>query len=136
MVIQHLADVNIEGHVARVLSLMRSEYWRDLWDHLDIRARTFRDAGLSRNDPDVRVWQICQQQQLYMVTNNRNDDGPDSLEATIRAFNVATSLPVFTLSDADRVFDSKDYAASVVESLFDRLMRIDTLHGTGRIYLP
>lgn len=134
--IRLLADVNVEGHVARVVSLMQGNYWRDYWDHLDIRALTFSDVGLSPNDADSHLWQFCQQQQLYLLTNNRNDDGPDSLEATIRVHNTAASLPVFTLSDADRIFHSKDYADRVTESLFDQLLRIDTLRGTGRLYLP
>ena len=134
--IQLLADLNVEGHVARAAVLMQTDYWRELWDHLDIRFLRFHDVGLSPNDPDVHVWQVCQQRQLYLLTNNRNDDDPDSLEATIRTRNVATSLPVFTFSDADRVFQSKPYVDRVVESLFDQLLRIDTLRGTGRLFLP
>ncbi len=134
--IQLLADVNVEGHVARLAALMQTDYWRELWDHLDIRFRTFQDAGLSPDDTDAHAWQTCQQQEFYLLTNNRNDEGPDSLEATIRTHNTATSLPIFTLSDADRVYQSKDYAERVVESLFDKLLRIETLRGTGRLYLP
>ena len=136
MVIQLLADVNVEGHVARVAALMQTDYWRELWDYLDIRRHTFQDANLSPNNTDAHVWKVCQEQQFYLLTNNRNDDGPDSLEATIRTHNAATSLPVFTFSDADRIYQSKDYVDRVVESLFDQLLRIDTLRGTGRLYLP
>jgi len=135
-VIQLLADVNIEGHVTRLVSLMQTDFWREVWDALDIRARRFQEVGLSPDDTDVRVWQICQQQQCYLLTNNRNEDGPDSLEATIRACNTASSLPVFTLSAAERIFQSKDYAERVIESLFDKLLRIDDLRGAGRLYLP
>jgi hypothetical protein len=135
-VIQLLADVNIEGHVARLVSLMRSDNWRDIWDDLVIRSLTFRDVGLSTDDADARVWQVCQQRELYLLTNNRNDDGPDSLEATIRKHNTETSLPVFTISDADRIYKSQEYAERVTESLFDKLLRIDGLCGTGRMFLP
>ena len=131
-----LADVNIEGHVTRLVSQMQGSYWRDFWDHLQLHSSRFQDVGLSTNDTDAVVWQICQQQRLYLLTNNRNDDGPDSLEATIRALNTPTSLPVFTISDAGRIFQSKDYAARVVESLFDHLLRIETLQGIGRLFLP
>lgn len=91
--IQLLADVNIEGHVARLVSRMRGDYWRDIWDHLELRSLRFQDVGL-------------------------------------------TSLPVFTLSDADWIFHSKDYLERVTESLFDQLLRIETLRGTGRLFLP
>jgi len=135
-VIQLLPDVNIEGHVVRLVGLMRTAYWRDLWDHLDIRLRTFQDVGLSPRDSDLQVWQFCQQHGLYLLTNNRNDDGPESLTAAIRALNTAASLPVFTLSDADQVCRSKEYAERVVESLYDLLLRVDSLRGTGRLFLP
>lgn len=131
-----LADVNIEGHVGRLAGLMQTQYWRELWEDLDIRLRTFADIGLSAADTDESVWLACQQQGLYLLTNNRNDDGPDSLEATIRIRNTETSLPVFTLSDADQVFRSKDYAERVVESLFDYLLRAESLRGAGRLFLP
>jgi hypothetical protein len=135
-VISLLADVNIEGHVARLLSLMQDAYWRDLWDHLQVRSLRFHDVGLAPNAPDAVVWQLCQQNRYYLLTNNRNDDGPDSLEATIRAHNTADSLPVFTISDAGRVLQSKDYTGRVAETLFDYLLRIDTVHGSGRLFLP
>jgi hypothetical protein len=135
-VIALLADVNSEGHVARLVSQMQGSYWRDFWDHLQIRPSRFQDVGLSANDTDAVVWRLCQQQRLYLLTNSPNDDDADSLEATIRAFNTLTSLPVFTISDAGRILQSKDYAARVVESLFDHLLRIETLHGTGRLFLP
>ena len=134
--IQLLADVNIDGHVRRVVALMQTDYWREFWDYLDIRCRTFRDVGLSRDDTDAHIWQVCQQQQLYLVTNNRNDDGPESLESTIRKHNAELSLPVITLSDADRVLQSSVFADRVVESFFDKLLRIETLRGTGRLFLP
>jgi hypothetical protein len=135
-VIALLADVNIEGHVSRLVTLMQGNYWHDFWDHLQIRFVRFYDVGLSPNATDAIIWQLCQQEQFCLLTNNRNDDGPDSLEATIRANNIAISLPVFTISDADRTLHDREYAARVVESLFDYLLRLDTLRGTGRLFLP
>jgi hypothetical protein len=54
--IRLLADVNIEGHVTRLVSLMQSAYWRDA---LDVRYQRFRDVGLSASDSDAQVWQFC-----------------------------------------------------------------------------
>jgi hypothetical protein len=135
-VINLLADVNIEGHVRRIVSLMQSEFWREFWEYLDIRLVAFHDVGLSRNDADSDIWRACQQHQLYLLTDNRNDDGPESLEATMRKHNSVSSLPVFTLGDADRVLQSHGYAERVVESLYDKLLSIDSLRGTGRLFLP
>ncbi len=71
-----------------------------------------------------------------MITGNRNDDGPTSLEATIRNENQPDSLPVITIGDADRVLRDRIYAEKVAERLLDYLMRIDEVRGTGRIYVP
>jgi hypothetical protein len=60
----------------------------------------------------------------------------DSLEATINTHNTPTCLPIFTFSDADLILDSKDYRERVTESLYDYLLRIDSLRGTGRLFLP
>jgi hypothetical protein len=136
MAITLLADVNIEGHVAYLVSRMQAEYWREVWDHLELRCLTFPEAGLTRADSDATVWHACQQNQFLLLTSNRNDDGPDPLESTIRKFNTGTRLPVFTLSDADEIFRSKIYAENVVEALYDYLLRIETVLGSGRLFLP
>lgn len=131
-----LADVNIEGHVARLTALMQADHWREFWDHLQICSLSFREVGLLPTDSDAVIWQLCQREKYCLLTNNRNDDGPDSLESTIRAHNDADSLPIFTISDADRILQSREYAERVTESLFDYLLRLDTIHGTGRLFLP
>jgi hypothetical protein len=131
-----LADANVEGHVARLGVLMQSSYWCEFWDHLDIRITLLSHAGLAADASDVVVWEYCQREHVYLLTNNRNDDGADSLEATIRGVASSASLPVFTFGDADRILWDSDYAERVVESLFDCLLRIDSLRGVGRMYLP
>jgi len=69
------------------------------------------------------------------VTNNRNEDDAESLQATISARNTLDSLPVLTIADTERLRSSRDYAERVAESLLDVLLRIDELRGTGRLYL-
>jgi hypothetical protein len=71
-----------------------------------------------------------------LLTSNRNADGPDSLEATIRAENQPDSLPVITISNHERVLQDRQYAERVAESLLDYLERIDEVRGTGRLYVP
>ena len=71
-----------------------------------------------------------------MITGNRNDDGPDSLEATIRNENQPDSLPVITIADTDRVLQDRPYAHTVAERLLEKLIAIDDFRGTGRIYFP
>jgi hypothetical protein len=135
-VIALLADMNVIRHVAYLAARMQAPAWREFWDYLDLRLINFADADLKSEDSDAVIWRRCQERQLILVTSNRNDDGPDSLEATIRTENTPLSLPIFTLADADEVLRNSHYAEEVVESIYDRLLRIDTLRGTGRLYLP
>jgi hypothetical protein len=110
--------------------------WKEFWDHLQLKYVHFADVGLALDSPDALVWQTCQDRELILITDNRNLDGPDSLEATIRAHNAANSLPVFTIADVQRLGQSHVYAFQVVERLLESLLRIDTLRGTGRLYVP
>jgi hypothetical protein len=131
-----LADINIEGHVDLLVVLMKAEPWKEFWDHLQLEYFQFGDIGLLRESPDSLIWQTCQRLELVLLTENRNDDGPDSLEATIRTQCAAISLPVFTIANVPHLRASQDYANRVIESLIDALLRIDTLRGVGRLYLP
>jgi hypothetical protein len=93
-------------------------------------------VGLSAAASDRDIWHRCQAEQLILVTDNRNDDSPESLEATIRQFGVADSLPVFTIANLRRLGADRAYAERVVVSFYDYLLRIDEVRGTGRLYLP
>jgi hypothetical protein len=136
MAITLLADANIQGHIARLISRMQSAEWRDYWDYLRLRHITFADLGLDPADPDSVVWRCCQERQVLLLTNNRNDDGPESLEATIRAHNTPECLPVFTIGDADRLLSGTDYADQVIDRLLRYLLEFEAIRGTGRLYLP
>jgi hypothetical protein len=131
-----LADANIQGHLQALLTVLEGPFWREVWASLALPLFTFRDLGLAVDAADATVWQICQQRQVILITANRNAAGPDSLEATIRTCNTATSLPVFTLADPGQVLRSRDYAERVAERLLEYLIDIDNYRGTGRLYLP
>jgi hypothetical protein len=77
--------------------------WRDLWTDLGLSAVRFPDVGLPHNGSDAIIWRTCHRGELVLITGNRNHDGPDSLEATIRNENQPNSLPVITISDTGRV---------------------------------
>ncbi len=131
-----LADINIQGHLDLLVVLMKAEPWRLFWDHLHLEYFPFADVGLVHDSPDAFIWETCQAQELVLITENRNKDDPTSLEATIQARNTSVSLPVFTIANVPRMRASQEYANNVIESMIDLLLRIDTLRGTGRLYLP
>lgn len=136
MVIKLLADANIQGQVTVLASCMQAEPWRDFWDYLDLRLLTFGDVGLNSADSDAVVWKRCQELGLLLLTDNRNDDGPDSLESTIRTINTSTSLPVFTIADARRLGTSAEYRHTIIDRLLRYLLEVDNIRGTGRLFLP
>src|SRR5262249_15183705 len=131
-----LADANIIGPIDALVHQMQTGDWAGLWVDLGLVFRHFDDAGLSPDASDLEIWQTCQAEQLILITDNRNKKSADSLEATIRQYNQPDSLPVFTISDMARFGASRTYAEKVLEHLYDYLMRIDEVRGTGRLYLP
>ena len=131
-----LADHNNEGHVTQLVRLLQREPWREFWGKLNLAVLTFADLGLSPAAPDVLLWQACQRERVVLITINRNAKGEDSLEATIRTLNTSGSLPVLTIANADRFLQDGAYQQRVVERLLEYLLEIDSLRGTGRLYLP
>lgn len=82
-----LADNNIQGHVQVIFTVLESESWRELWAEVNLPLATFRDIGLTAEVSDALLWQACQQEQVILITANRNADVPDSLEVTLRTMN-------------------------------------------------
>jgi hypothetical protein len=131
-----LADVNVAGQVEYLIQQMQMDYWVDLWNALGLVLRHFEEVGLTAYASDLLIWQTCQAQHLTLVTDNRNLDSADSMEATIRQHNTAESLPVFTIADLGKFARQRPYADRVLEKMYDYLLRIDALRGTGRLFLP
>ncbi len=131
-----VADANIQGQVEYLAHRMQAEPWADFWQALGLALHRFEDVGLQPAATDFEVWNVCQAEQLVLITDNRNLDSEDSLEATIRRNNTPRSLPVFTIADMNEFRTNASYAERVVEALYDYLLRIDEVRGAGRLYLP
>lgn len=131
-----LADNNVIGQVAYLAQLMQTHGWEDFWNDLGLTLVRFKDVGLQVQSSDLEIWHLCQAEELILITDNRNDDAPDSLNAAIRQFNTTDSLPVFTIADLDKFGASREYEERVVSALYDYLLRIDDVRGAGRLFLP
>jgi hypothetical protein len=131
-----LADNNVIGQVEALVQQMQSGEWAEFWGYLGLTFKRFSDVALTPESTDLEIWRVCQSEQLILITDNRNLDAPDSLEAVIREHNQPQCLPVFTISDLATFRTNRAYAESVLKSLYDYLMRIDEVRGTGRLYLP
>ncbi len=93
-------------------------------------------SDLQLSDSDAIVWRRCQELELLLLTDNRNDNGRESLQATIRSNNLPTSLPVFTIGSVRQLSFGTSYADRVIDKLFVYLLESENLRGTGRLYLP
>ena len=131
-----LADVHMDSYVEAIVQEMQSDYWFDFWNELGLALFYFADLGLTPASTDLEIWLCCQEEQLTLITDNRNQRSIDSLETTIRLHNTPTSLPVFTIGSISRLRKSGNYAKNVVERLYVYLLDIDRVRGAGRLYLP
>jgi hypothetical protein len=122
-----LADMNDVRQVRVLVMILQEEPRLEFWNHLRLSTPTFAD---------LEVWQKCQEEELVLITANRNADSPDSLKTTIRTHGTVASLPVFTLADANRGLTERTYAELVDERLLEYLFDIENLRGAGRMYLP
>jgi hypothetical protein len=96
---------------------------------------SFESLGIPTNVSDTDLWLACQSREIILVTANRSDDGPESLEAAVRRYNTETNLPVFTLANPARFSGDRDYAVEVAAQLLEYLLDIDRYRGVGRIYV-
>ena len=102
---------------------------------LDIPMLTFADVGLPIQSSDRDVWRFAQNNQMILLTANRNNDGEDSLEQTILYENTPTSLPVVTIGALDRMKE-RIYREQCAEKLVDIVWNIENYLGVGRIFIP
>lgn len=127
-----LLDHHMKKQGILLWATMGSEGWLKL---LDIPMLTFTDVGLPIDSNDRDVWRFAQEKQLILLTGNRNKDGIDSLEQTIRDENLADSLPVITISIVDRL-EERAYREQCAEKLVEIILGIENYLGIGRIYIP
>jgi hypothetical protein len=131
-----MADNDVVGHVTILLQICELPPWDEFWHDLDCEVQTLAELGLAQDAKDAEIWNACQLHDVLLITGNRNAEGPDSLEVTIRKQNDEHCLPVITLADQDRVVRDRAYAESVAERLLEILFDLDQLRGTGRLYVP
>ena len=130
-----MPDNDVRGQFKALLTFLQGPIWGDVWKKLGLTLPEFETLGLPRTASDALVWHTCQAHEVILFTGNRKDEGPDSLEATIRACNQIASLPVITLGDAKRFNYDRAYAEAA-EGVMDILLDLDNRRGAGRLYVP
>lgn len=127
-----LVDYNLDGYALIFLGILTKLGWIEL---ISIRFVTFREVGLSMASSDRVVWRYAQENQMMILTANRNMKGEDSLEQVMREKNTANSLPVLTIGSLDRL-EETDYRERCVERLIEIVLDIDNYKGAGRLFIP
>jgi hypothetical protein len=131
-----LLDEQFTGNLAHFRSLANSPIWQSLTHGIGLSFTNFPEQGLAQGISDRDVWLFCQARGIFLLTDNRNRRGPDSLEEVLQTLNTPDSYPVFTIGNRDRLARNRDYAERVIERLLERLLDADNLRGVGRLYLP
>ncbi|MEM9766949.1 MAG: ACP S-malonyltransferase [Cyanobacteria bacterium P01_D01_bin.71] len=128
-----LVDHNLKGHALVFFGTIASQGWLDV---APIQFVTFDQVNLSINSDDRVVWRLAQANQMILLTANRSMKGKDSLEQVMREENTSESLPIITVSNADRLLNDSEYRGRCVESLIEIVLDIDTYLGARRIFIP
>ncbi|MCC6500560.1 MAG: ACP S-malonyltransferase [Anaerolineales bacterium] len=127
-----LLDHHLKKQGILLWATMGSEGWLKL---LDIPMLTFNDVGLAIDSNDRQVWRFAQEKQLILLTGNRNSEGSDSLEQTLREENAPSSLPVVTIGVVRRM-EERAYREQCAERLVEIILNIENYLGAGRVYIP
>ena len=133
-----LADVYVAGHLRYLRFLLETLGLGKILTDSNLRLVTFSDLQLPHSLDDRTLWHHCQQEGWVLFTDNRNHDGPNSLEATLANFWRSGHLPVLTLAKKSRFVRDRVYAEQVAMDIADFLVGIQQREfcDRPRIYVP
>ena len=127
-----LSDHDIEGHAHSIMGVLGAEGWLEA---VDLRLAIFTEVGLPFDSSDREVWLFAQKNGMILLTNNRNMDGVDSLEQTLRDENRPTALPVVTVANVGRLSE-RNYRERCAFQLLEIALELDKHLGRSRVYIP
>jgi hypothetical protein len=130
-----LTDNDVIGAVRAFRRILESPEWVALAAALELQFIELKDVELPTDALDGAVWQRSQDVGALLITGNRSS-GAGSLDQTIAEQAGPESLPVLTIGDPRRVMRDPVYARECALSLLDFVERIETLRGTGRLFIP
>lgn len=130
--IRVLLDNDLAGFQTLLAGALESTGWSE---YQLVEFIMLGDVGLDRATKDRDIWRHCQLHSLLLLTANRHQDDPDSLEQTINEENTPDSLPVITISDQQRLHNAA-YREACLESLLTIVLELNNHLGTGRLYIP
>lgn len=135
LLVKVMADNDVAGQLAVIRRIIESEGWLQCVQLSDIVYVDFPELNLVPRASDRIVWKACQAAGVVLVTGNRTG-GQESLDQAIQELTTSTSLPVITISDTRRLMHDRLYAEACAIQFLARLENIDSLRGSGRLYIP
>jgi hypothetical protein len=72
---------------------------------------------------------------MLLLTDNRNKEGEDSLEQTLREEVTADSLPVITIGKRSRL-ENVEYRELCANRLVEIVVDLDRYIGYSRLFIP
>lgn len=128
-----LIDHNLKGHALVFFGSIASQGWLDI---VSVQFVTFTELDIPTDTDDRTVWRLAQENHMILLTANRSMKGEDSLEQVMREESTSASLPVVTISNADRLLSDPDYRSRCVESLVEIVLSMESYRGVQRIFIP
>lgn len=133
-----LFDVNLDGYRHRLWGILCKHGFEPILVEAKLSFATFSDLGIDDNALDRSIWNYCQAEGWVLLTDNRNHDGHNSLQATLDDSWSIGCFPIVTISDKDAFENNFEYAAHVAFDLADLLIRVKEQQYLyqPRVYLP
>jgi len=131
-----LVDANIQGHANIIEMQIKNSDWLEYAEFAELHFLFFDDVGLAPDAPDDLIWRLCQQEGYWLLTDNRNKESEDSLQATLLREGTSTSTPVITISSSKRLLKNRTYLDSVIAKLIEYALNAEQYLGAGRLYIP
>jgi hypothetical protein len=133
-----LADANVEGDVQRLRWILER---LGLWAVMAETGCAFQglaELNIARNINDRSLWQYCQQEGWVLFTDNRNNAGGNSLQATIGDSWRPGCLPVLTIANRKKLASDGEYAQQVAITVAEILFGIPEgdYRDEPRIFVP
>jgi hypothetical protein len=121
------------GRSARFANLLSRR--RDLAAGISLTFIDFESLSLVPTASDRAVWQACQAAGVVLITANRTG-GQESLTEVLSELSDDNTLPVITIGNAKRAVRDRNYLEDCAFALLDLIENIETLRGTGRLFIP
>jgi hypothetical protein len=133
-----LADVNVQGHLQFIRGRLAKLGLLPVLVESGIQLKTFPELHINPDIDDRSLWNLCQREGWVLFTEDRNDEGRDSLQSTLADSHQMASLPVLTISSKQMFEHHAGYRDRVAKSIAEVLFGLQQGEylGSSRIYVP